>query len=536
MSKESNRDFKDADVPSILPASYSSIAMETKKGSTSFLGFASNPFASSDQRVAMMANFSTSYNVVTIGYALHVLEHDESFREIEGRKFGESLCSSIFILGVIVGQLAGGSLGDAIQRHNALLIMMSLQVIAAFGSMLVPDPSTRIGNVSFYEILSLWRLLLGIGCGGVYPLAATMAVESSKTEEERGKLVALTFSTQGIGFLSVPLLTRALLYVFTEESVHWIWRVILGAGCLPGILIFVLVMVTYEQFTTQDFFNISSNTSQQQCIGTNHIENRKNSSFIPLEVGVKFCSAESLPLMSQYSPHTSQNRREKHTSSIVTSILQEDKLIRKLSCTALCWFILDAIFYGNTLFTPLVLEKAFGTRESINDSMRDAIILSSIALPGYYVSVLTIGYQTPIWVQSQGFLLMCLLYGLLGLNFDYLANANKSFLLLLYGLTFFFSNYGPNTTTFMLPSLTFSPGCRSTLNGICAACGKMGALAGATLFVHIAAKFGDVGVMFLCSGLSLMGLFFTRYGVDSVSYLKRKRSCSSLISISEENA
>jgi PHS family inorganic phosphate transporter-like MFS transporter len=216
--------------------------------------------------------------------------------------------------------------------------------------------------------------------------------------------------------------------------------------------------------------------------------------------------------------------------------LQEDKLIRKLSCTALCWFILDAIFYGNTLFTPLVLEKAFGTRESINDSMRDAIILSSIALPGYYVSVLTIGYQTPIWVQSQGFLLMCLLYGLLGLNFDYLANANKSFLLLLYGLTFFFSNYGPNTTTFMLPSLTFSPGCRSTLNGICAACGKMGALAGATLFVHIAAKFGDVGVMFLCSGLSLMGLFFTRYGVDSVSYLKRKRSCSSLISISEENA
>jgi MFS family permease len=48
----------------------------------------------------------------------------------------------------------------------------------------------------------MW-LLLRIGCGGVNPLAATMAMESSKKEEERAKVVALTFSTQGIGFISV---------------------------------------------------------------------------------------------------------------------------------------------------------------------------------------------------------------------------------------------------------------------------------------------------------------------------------------------
>jgi len=534
--EKSNRGFNDADAASVLPASYSSIVVETNSNA-SFLGFSSNPFASSGQRVAMLANFSTSYNVVNIGYALHILAHDETFQETGGSNFGASLCSSIFIFGVILGQLVGGSLGDTIKHHNALLIMMSLQVTASFGSMLVPaNPSTRLRKVTFYEVMALWRLVLGIGCGGVYPLAATMAAESSRTEEESGKLVALTFSTQGIGFLSVPLLTQTLLYVFSEESAHWIWRVILGAGCLPGVLIFVLIMVTKEQFARKDFaITSSSKTSQQQRIGTSHVENLKNLSFVPLEVGVKFCSSESLPLMSQYPPHILQNRREKHISSILSSILQEDKLIRKLSCTAVCWFILDVIFYGNTLFTPLVLEKAFGTRETIFDSMRDSTILSSIALPGYYVSVVTIGYQTPIWVQSQGFMIMSLLYGLIGFNFNYLASIDKSILLLLYGLTFFFSNYGPNTTTFILPSLTFSPGCRSTLNGICAACGKMGAFAGATLFVHTAAKFGDAAVMLMCSGLSLMGLFFTRYGVDSASYLKRKQSCSSLNYISEEH-
>lgn len=39
-------------------------------------------------------------------------------------------------------------------------------------------------------------------------------------------------------------------------------------------------------------------------------------------------------------------------------------------------------------------------------------------------------------------------------------------------LTFFFSNFGPNSTTFMLPSLTFPDQVRGSLNGISAASGK----------------------------------------------------------------
>lgn len=40
-------------------------------------------------------------------------------------------------------------------------------------------------------------------------------------------------------------------------------------------------------------------------------------------------------------------------------------------------------------------------------------------------------------------------------------------------LTFFFSNFGPNSTTFMLPSLTFPDQVRSSLNGISAASGEL---------------------------------------------------------------
>lgn len=51
-------------------------------------------------------------------------------------------------------------------------------------------------------------------------------------------------------------------------------------------------------------------------------------------------------------------------------------------------------------------------------------------------------------------------------------------LLLLYGLSFFFLDVGPNTTAFLLPSDTFEPEVRATLNGISAAGGKVGAVLG----------------------------------------------------------
>jgi hypothetical protein len=68
--------------------------------------------------------------------------------------------------------------------------------------------------------------------------------------------------------------------------------------------------------------------------------------------------------------------------------------------------------------------------------------------------------------------------------------------------------------TYVLPSLTFSRPCRSTLNGICAACGKAGALIGSTVFVFATSRFGEENVMIACSGVSLIGMVITLYFVS----------------------
>ena len=66
------------------------------------------------------------------------------------------------------------------------------------------------------------------------------------------------------------------------------------------------------------------------------------------------------------------------------------------------WFLFDVLFYGNTLFEPLVIEAAFGSHASssvdgyklLQNTVRASLVISLLALPGYFVTVLIIGRRT----------------------------------------------------------------------------------------------------------------------------------------------
>jgi PHS family inorganic phosphate transporter-like MFS transporter len=58
--------------------------------------------------------------------------------------------------------------------------------------------------------------------------------------------------------------------------------------------------------------------------------------------------------------------------------------------------------------------------------------------------------------------------------------------IILYALTFFFANFGPNVTTFIVPAELFPARLRSTCHGISAAAGKAGAILGAFGFLYAA--------------------------------------------------
>jgi hypothetical protein len=105
------------------------------------LGFDCNPLvvneggrnsASADLRLAMLSNFSTAYNTVSISLALAILRNVRPVTKTSNQAF----CSSALIGGMIVGQLLGGTIGDVVGRHRAMSLVMLLQIVAAIGSAL----------------------------------------------------------------------------------------------------------------------------------------------------------------------------------------------------------------------------------------------------------------------------------------------------------------------------------------------------------------------------------------------------------------
>jgi PHS family inorganic phosphate transporter-like MFS transporter len=199
--------------------------------------------------------------------------------------------------------------------------------------------------------------------------------------------------------------------------------------------------------------------------------------------------------------------------------VRSPRYMKKLVGTAGGWFIFDITFYGNTLFAPTVLRQIFHTGDStpldgptVKENLcYQLLIIALIGLPGYYVSVFLMDKLGRKLIQLQGFLFMAVLYGILAIWLD---DLGSGLLIVIYGLTYFFSNFGPNTTTFILPSESFPYEVRSTLNGFSAACGKAGAVLGAAAFQPIASAGGNGAAMAVCSVCALLGFILTMFFVE----------------------
>lgn len=472
-----------------------------------FLGFQSNPLAepdsdnvavrntaAADMRLTMLSNLASAYNVLSISLSLRVME-----RVYTNLKATDaSLCSSALIAGMILGQLVGGALGDVLGRHRAMAVVMATQIASSLGSAFsVPiEPF-----ICIYQVLAFWRFVLGLSCGAVYPLSAVMAAENNCLSGiDRTKAVALTFSFQGVGYALVPIAGWIIIGILGDHS-DLAWRSLLGLGAIPGAFLTYIRLQNTRKYVSR----VQAGQLQSPAV---ILHKRVSSGEIPKAFSENDAEDTPLPSAPRMVP-----------VSIWNAISLEKNLVSKFLGTAGCWFLFDVLFYGNTLFQPMVLSKAFGPGETLEKEAGAMFMISLMSLPGYFVSVYALGRQSPKFIQLQGFFVMGILYLCIGILFESLANAPFA-LLSVYGSTFFFSNYGPNTTTFVLPSMTFSRACRSTLNGVSAASGKVGALLGASIFVTATSKYGQPVVFLACGLISFIGCILTLLCVPNTVGIK----------------
>ena len=197
-----------------------------------------------------------------------------------------------------------------------------------------------------------------------------------------------------------------------------------------------------------------------------------------------------------------------------------------LAGTAGNWFLLDITFYGQGLFSGTVLKIAgFGgvneghshTQAELLTLALGSLMLVGIAMPGYIVGTALIERMGRRPMQIMGFAICALLFLVLGAGYAPI-KAQQGLFVLLYGLTFFFSNFGANLTTFVVPTEAFPTRARATCHGLSAASGKLGAVLGSSGMAPLLTIYGtdsdskDRGlqlVMYVCCAISALGLLWT---------------------------
>lgn len=108
-------------------------------------------------------------------------------------------------------------------------------------------------------------------------------------------------------------------------------------------------------------------------------------------------------------------------------------------------------------------------------------------VPGYWFTVFLIDRIGRRTIQLIGFSMMTIFMFALAFPYNHWTRPENNIkFVVMYSFTFFFANFGPNSTTFVVPAEVFPARVRSTCHGISAASGKLGAMVGAFGFLYLA--------------------------------------------------
>src|SRR6266567_3221435 len=169
-----------------------------------------------------MGFFTDAYDLFIIGVVLAILTPLWHLNALD-----VSLLGSTSLIAAALGSLIFGRLADRLGRKFVYGYELVVLAIGAIASALSP-------NVLF---LLIFRFILGLGIGGDYPVSATLMSEYAN-RKDRGKLITLVFSMQGLGLILGPLVAIILLLAGINHDL--IWRIMLALGAVPALATFYL--------------------------------------------------------------------------------------------------------------------------------------------------------------------------------------------------------------------------------------------------------------------------------------------------------
>ncbi|MHB8452406.1 MAG: MFS transporter [Mycobacteriales bacterium] len=407
-----------------------------------------------------MGFFTDAYDLFIIGTATLLIKEQW---HLGASQVG--LINSTALLAAFIGALVFGRLADLFGRKSIYAIVAVIMIVGAVASAVSP---------TFWWLI-VSRFILGLGIGGDYPVSAVLMSEYSN-QRDRGKLVGLVFSMQALGTIVGPVVGLTLLS--THMNPQLAWRLMLGLGAIPAAAVLAARrrMPESPRYTARVLGDSAGAWSSI----------REYSSGV-IAAGTAAVGARRISLRA---------------------FLTDRRHLLTLLGTAGSWFAFDYAYYGNSISSPVIVKEVLGAHSTITEALAfNLIVFAVAAVPGYYLAVWfmdRIGHRR---LQFIGFPLMGLALLLIGV-IPGLTVAATPFLLL-FGVSYFFAEFGPNTTTFVLASEVFPASARTTGHGISAGIAKFGAFVGVYLFPVFNRDFGLRGSLLVAAGFSLVGMLLT---------------------------
>jgi MFS family permease len=259
-----------------------------------------------------------------------------------------------------------------------------------------------------------------------------------------------------------------------------IWRVLLGLGAVPGLAVFYLRRQIHE---TPRFAQAGGD----------------------LDEALAAVAAATGQSAARGPKAGSKARHPQGPLEGFKTLAHNRRMLLWLMGTAGAWAMLDFAYYGNTISSPEVLKAINPNGSLLGNTLLQLLIFTVFALPGYWLAIRLLDRSGRKKIQCSGFTMMAAVFLLIGLVPG--ATTVVAPFIVLFGASYFFTEFGPNTTTFIYPAEIFPVDVRTTGHGVSAAAGKLGAFAGAYLFPDmLASSMGLRGAEIVAGAVCLVGL------------------------------
>ncbi|KAL9063860.1 MAG: hypothetical protein Q9161_009233 [Pseudevernia consocians] len=401
------------------------------------------------------------------------------------------LVNSAANIGNIFGQLSFGYLGDVFGRR---FVYGNELIIGIFGLVLLISLPNAIPTATLKMVwIFCWRVVLGIGIGGDYPISAAIVAERSNLKR-RGQLLGWIFSNQGWGNLVGSIVTLVLLACFAKAlngegnyaQLDAVWRLQIGLALIPAIATLWprLTMPEGKKFLESRELSIPKRPESVNSRFT--VTSRRSRQRESLELIVSDGRGLQEEIDATRAEIEAQGQRAR--LDVFFLYFSEWRHLKTLLGTASCWFLLDVAFYGVNLNQSVILTEigfSKGTNEYDvlkRNAIGNLIIAIAGYVPGYFVTIFLIEKLGRRWIQIQGFLIVALMFAIIAGDHKHLGTGGKFVCL---AIAQFFFNFGPNATTFIIPAEVFPTRVRAFGHGVSAATGKLGAILSALLFNYL---------------------------------------------------